>query len=327
MSIEAVNLQLNQNRLKEQLVGKAIEQANSSNKDIDQTRLKGAVKELEALFIYEMLKEMRQATQGDFLGKGMGSDIYNSLFDMEVAKLYAERGIGLGDLILKQMTNHEGARSKGPKKNSSNPLENGKISSLEEGIFPPTSSSSLISPATTQSIPLERPQVSSLKLKEEIQPPASPTASRPEGEPSGIKEKSEVQVQSKLPVEGRISSPYGWREDPFSGQEKFHAGIDIATPSGQEVYPIRKGQVIFSGLTKGYGNIVIIAHEDGFFSKYSHNLTNLVSVGDNVTPDKAIALTGNTGRSTGPHLHFEVQYKGKSVDPLELVRSQPGAIG
>jgi murein DD-endopeptidase MepM/ murein hydrolase activator NlpD len=285
MSIEAVNSQLNQNRLKEQLVGKAINQGGPANQDIDQTRLKGAIKDLEALFIYEMLKEMRQTTQGGILGKGMGGDIYSSLFDMEVAKVFAERGIGLGDLILKQMTGREGNRSVSP---SSSPKE-GKTSFLKEEI-----------------------------------PPVSLTAHRTEDKVSMA---NDQEFPLRLPVDGRISSPYGWRDDPFSGQEKFHAGIDIATPSGQEVYPVRKGRVIFSGLTTGYGNAVVIDHEDGFVSKYGHNSTNLVSVGDAVNPDQAIALTGNTGNSTGPHLHFEVQYKGKKVNPLNWVRSQQGAIG
>jgi len=285
MSLEAVNSQLNQNHLKEQLIGKAVNQADSGNKDVAQTRLKGAVKDLESLFIYEMLKEMRQTTHGGFLGKGMGADIYSSLFDMEMAKLFAERGMGLGDFILKQMTSRQEIQP------------------------------------TSPSIPPGDSNLSS--LKEEI-PPVSPTTHHAEDKVSGAKDK---ESPARLPVDGRISSHYGWREDPFSGQEKFHAGIDIATPSGQEVYPVDKGRVIFSGLTKSYGNTVVIDHEDGFVSKYGHNLTNLVSVGDAVNLDQAIALTGNTGRSTGPHLHFEVQYKGKSVNPLKWVRSQQGAIG
>jgi murein DD-endopeptidase MepM/ murein hydrolase activator NlpD len=214
----------------------------------------------------------------------MGGDVYNSLFDMEMSKLFAERGLGLGDLILKQMNSRVGNRPISP--------------SIPPEVFTKSS------------------------LKEEI--PPVPTAHLTKEKASRVNDQGS---QSRLPVDGRISSHYGWREDPFSGQEKFHAGIDIATPSGQEVYPVSKGLVIFSGLTNGYGNTVVIDHEDGFVSKYGHNLTNLVSVGDAVNPDQAIALTGNTGRSTGPHLHFEVQYKGKSVNPLKWVRSQQGAIG
>ncbi len=130
-----------------------------------------------------------------------------------------------------------------------------------------------------------------------------------------------------MPVDGRISSNFGWRSDPFSGEEKFHSGIDIAAPSGQEIYPINKGRVIFSGMTQGYGNTVVIDHGDGYITKYGHNLTNLVSVGDKVEPGQVIALVGSTGRSTGPHLHFEVQHQGKRVNPQELVKIQQGVLG
>ena len=119
-----------------------------------------------------------------------------------------------------------------------------------------------------------------------------------------------------LPVAGRISSGYGWRMHPIYGEEMFHHGIDIAAPEGSPIHAVRKGKVIFSGVERGYGNIVIIDHGDGFETKYGHNLVNLVKAGDEVDENTVIAEVGDTGVSTGPHTHFEVLYRGKSVNPV-----------
>jgi len=114
MTLEALIPPIRSNDWKEKPAGKYTKPADSAPKDLTKDRLKGAVKDLEALFFYEILKEMRQSTQGGFLGKGMGNDVYGSLFDMEIAKLFAERGLGLGEIILKQIKGHEENRPDGP---------------------------------------------------------------------------------------------------------------------------------------------------------------------------------------------------------------------
>jgi murein DD-endopeptidase MepM/ murein hydrolase activator NlpD len=114
---------------------------------------------------------------------------------------------------------------------------------------------------------------------------------------------------------GRVSSGFGFRKDPYTGGTAFHRGMDIAAPAGTAVYPVRGGKVTFSGFLKGYGNVVVVDHGDGFVTKYGHNRVNLVSAGTAVGPDTVLAEVGSTGRSTGPHLHFEVSYEGKSVRP------------
>lgn len=119
----------------------------------------------------------------------------------------------------------------------------------------------------------------------------------------------------KLPVDGRISSEYGSRNDPFTGETRFHHGLDIAAPAGTPVYPAAQGTVIFSGKREGYGNLVEIRHDDGTVTRYGHTAMNLVRQGDKAEAGVPIALVGSTGRSTGPHLHFEVVKDGASVDP------------
>jgi murein DD-endopeptidase MepM/ murein hydrolase activator NlpD len=116
-----------------------------------------------------------------------------------------------------------------------------------------------------------------------------------------------------LPVQGRITSSIGLRNDPFDGRLKHHNGLDIAAPSGTPVKPVAPGTVIFSGWRGGYGNTVIVDHHDGMFTVYAHHATNQVAEGTDVTRDTILALSGSTGRSTGPHLHFEAWRNGTNI--------------
>lgn len=116
-----------------------------------------------------------------------------------------------------------------------------------------------------------------------------------------------------LPVNGIITSSFGLRADPFNGRLKHHDGLDIAAPSGTPVKPVAPGTVIFSGWKGGYGNTVILDHHDGMVTVYAHHASNSVSEGDAVDLNTVIALTGSTGRSTGPHLHFEAWQDGSNI--------------
>ena len=117
----------------------------------------------------------------------------------------------------------------------------------------------------------------------------------------------------QLPVDGIITSQTGFRNDPFSGSLKHHNGLDIAAPSGTPVKPVAAGTVIFSGWKSGYGNTVILDHADGMVTVYAHHSSNSVREGDRVDTGSVIALTGSTGRSTGPHLHFEAWQGGVNI--------------
>jgi len=121
------------------------------------------------------------------------------------------------------------------------------------------------------------------------------------------------------PVKGRISSKFGWREDPFDKKTRFHAGIDIAVPVNTPVKSFMSGQVIFSGWKKGYGNIVEIKHKNNMITKYAHNSKLIVTKGDKVKSGDIIALSGSSGRSTGPHLHFEINRNNIAVDPTKFL--------
>ncbi|MFA5072289.1 MAG: M23 family metallopeptidase [Nitrospirota bacterium] len=215
----------------------------------DPAAVKAVAQEMEALFALELLKAMR-ATTGPMAGKGLGADMYGSMFDMELSKLIAKRGLGLQDMMTKSI--------------------NRKLSSEQNGVSAPVSLENLTSSKKSQPLPVQG---------------------------------------------GKISSPYGMRNDPFTGNPAFHQGLDVTAPEGSEIKPLKQGTVKFSGKQKGYGNIVVVDHGGGFVSKYAHNQKNMVKTGDTVTNNTVIAHVGATGRSTGPHTHVEIQYRNKSIDP------------
>jgi murein DD-endopeptidase MepM/ murein hydrolase activator NlpD len=114
-------------------------------------------------------------------------------------------------------------------------------------------------------------------------------------------------------VGGMITSSVGMRIDPIDGVWRHHNGIDIAIPTGTAVMPIAAGVVVYSGTRSGYGNTVIVEHDNGVVTLYAHNSQLLVSAGQFVTAGSTLALSGSTGRSTGPHLHFEAWQAGTNV--------------
>ncbi len=126
------------------------------------------------------------------------------------------------------------------------------------------------------------------------------------------------------PVDGgNVISFFGWRSS-----SRFHDGIDIAAPKGTKIFASKSGQVIYSSnKIRGYGNMIVIRHNEGYHTVYSHNNSNKVRKGDIVSQGDVIGLVGNTGHSSGPHLHFEIR-KGKySKDPLKFLGGVPASKG
>ncbi len=224
----------------------------------DPAAIKAVAKQMESLFVYEMLKVMREASGTSSTG-GLGNDTYTSMFDMELSKVLSERGLGLSDMIEKAVS--------------------AKANNTGQMITP-----------SSQQVHSQKQSVLA-DIKDLLPDVASP----------------------------RISSGYGMRHDPFSGELKFHQGLDIPAPEGTDIHPVRPGTVLYSGKQSGYGNVVVIDHGNGFTSKYAHNQINLVKEGEKVDSASIIARVGSTGKSTGPHIHFEVAYKGQNVDPGMLL--------
>lgn len=128
-------------------------------------------------------------------------------------------------------------------------------------------------------------------------------------------------IPSGKPVKGGwISSYFGYRTDPFNGKKVFHKGLDFAGKEGSKVYSVADGIVSWKGRRNGYGELIEIDHGNGYVTRYAHNKTVIAALGQKVTKGQAIALMGSTGRSTGPHVHFEVLRDGKSVNPYKFVQ-------
>jgi murein DD-endopeptidase MepM/ murein hydrolase activator NlpD len=121
------------------------------------------------------------------------------------------------------------------------------------------------------------------------------------------------------PVPGYISSKYGYRNHPKSGRRQLHTGVDISTPLGTEVLATADGVVTFSGKTRLSGNVLVIEHGRGFSTAYAHNKKNLANVGQRVNRGEVIGLAGSTGRSTGPHVHYEIWKDGRHVNPSKYL--------
>lgn len=127
---------------------------------------------------------------------------------------------------------------------------------------------------------------------------------------------------SGWPVDGGyITSGYGARTDPFTGLRSSHPGVDFAAAEGSEVLAVAGGIVSDAGERNGYGELVEINHGNGYVTRYGHNSRILVKVGDRVVKGQAISLMGSTGRSTGPHVHFEVLLNGNTVNPEQYIQA------
>jgi murein DD-endopeptidase MepM/ murein hydrolase activator NlpD len=127
-------------------------------------------------------------------------------------------------------------------------------------------------------------------------------------------------IPSRRPVgEARLGSPFGNRIDPFRKQPAFHSGVDFALRSGADVRAAAGGRVRFAGNRGAYGKLVEVDHGNGLITRYAHLSKLMVRKGDVITPEQKIGAVGSTGRSTGPHLHFEVLHKGRFVDPQRFL--------
>lgn len=132
-----------------------------------------------------------------------------------------------------------------------------------------------------------------------------------------IAEQKDIHLATPLgwPVAGTISSPYGYRNHPVREERRFHTGVDLSVPSGSEVKATADGIVSFAGWTENSGIVVVVEHGHGFSTAYAHNRKALARVGQRIARGDVIAMSGSTGVSTGPHVHYEIWRNGRHADP------------
>lgn len=121
------------------------------------------------------------------------------------------------------------------------------------------------------------------------------------------------------PARGWVTSDFGQRVDPYTAERVMHAGLDVAAPHGQEVLAPSEGTVAFAGMDGGYGNVIVLDHGYGLKTRYAHLSRILVKAGEKVERGMQIGAVGNTGRSTGPHLHYEVRLHGVPQNPRQFI--------
>lgn len=241
--------------------------------------------QFESMLMLEMIKQMRKSLlDEESEGEGLGKDTYSSTIDGELALHLAKAGgIGLTPMMVEAWERQQSAVAPG---SIVKPAE-GRALPVEAVTARPTAATVAVS-AIRQGLPeLDRAPDSTLSLE----------------------------------MTGRVSSGYGWRSDPLKGQTKFHGGIDLAARYGTQVPAAAGGTVVTADEQGGYGLTVVVRHPNGFESRYAHLSSLDVKAGETVAQGQPLGRVGSTGRSTGPHLHFEVTQAGRRVDPEQFVRN------
>ena len=249
--------------------------------------LKKACREFESVFTYELLKSMRKTVDKcDLFSGGEGEEIYESLLDQELSKKMTGYGSNsLAEVLYRQLSRID----------SSSQAGQAAYSKIDSSSHAGQAAYSKIDPSSQagQAVHSETKPESDVSSTEDSQP--------------------------DWPLKSVISSKFGWRKDPFTSENRFHSGIDIAAEKGTEIKAAMSGKVIMSCNLEDYGNVVAVDHGQGLVTLYAHNEKNLVSVGDQVEKGSLVAMVGSTGRSTGAHLHFEVRKDGTKIDPVEFL--------
>lgn len=329
-----------------------------------ESKLREASQDFEAMFLHQLIKQMRATVPHHDPLRGKGEEFWQSHFDMEMASVLARSGgIGLGDMIFDQLrqTQVQATRDSdplgkpmpltilAPTPNSPPAADaSGSEDEAEASLaatYPQVASSqgpfavpgapgragassfdAISIPGTTSTMSMVRSLARSIEERGGVVPehpgfgdgpgPASPARGL---SPSEKRESpSSALPPMHWPLEGRVSSGFGWRSDPFTGEQAWHSGVDMVAPKGTPIGAAWDGRVVFVGQRGGYGNMVVLEHAGGWRSYYAHNDQNSVKVGDKVNAGQQVATVGSTGRSTGPHLHFEVRQGATAWNPKQI---------
>jgi murein DD-endopeptidase MepM/ murein hydrolase activator NlpD len=154
--------------------------------------------------------------------------------------------------------------------------------------------------------------------------PVAPTEAAPDRDAAPASAGAPENLTTSFAPPGHVTSPFGWRADPFTGRQQFHAGTDIRMAYGQSVQAVAPGRVVSVGERSGYGLTVVVDHGDGLETRYAHLSAAAVQEGDVIAAGQVVAQSGNSGRSTGPHLHLEARQNGKAIEMAALLKETGG---
>jgi murein DD-endopeptidase MepM/ murein hydrolase activator NlpD len=268
----------------------------------DPKKIVQLAQEFEAMLMLQMVRQMRQSISfDDQKEEGFGNETMTDTFDVELSRYLAQSGgVGLGkmvqDQLLKQLQTTSGT-ALGATPDASGDDDTAAAASTR-------SAAATAGPSA---------------LVAAAQAAASARA-------AAASARSGATTALSMPLDSETTSAYGWRKDPLGQGRRFHGGVDLRAAYGTEVPAAAAGEVTFAGDQGGYGTMVVVRHEDGFETRYAHLSSLEVQSGDRVEAGQSVGRVGNSGRSTGPHLHFEVRRNGQQIDPAEVTGTRAAAF-
>lgn len=308
---------------------------NSLSKSTSNEELRAVAKQFEAIMLTQLTSVLSETANDEdsLFGSDGGSGLAKKMFAEQLAKTMAESGgVGLADMIMQKY---------GSVEDKFNP-EDGKLTSVLDAIKQIKSKNEIrnfagnnedfavVSTYADQILndisaePLRNAMLDG-KIRDSTRPRIAPeyfNLDKTSAVPISLQTISvgnAANLDYEMPLNGRISSDFGTRFHPIDKKSKFHAGVDIAVPRGTPIGAAAEGVVSFAGRKGGYGNVVMIEHADGRTTFYAHCDKLSVKEGQTVMVGEEIAKAGSTGKSTGPHLHFEVRENGIPIDPLKFL--------
>ncbi|MFP4071740.1 MAG: peptidoglycan DD-metalloendopeptidase family protein [Desulfovibrionales bacterium] len=270
----------------------------------------------ETIFLSKLWQQMRSTIPKEGFLHGKQEEFYLSMFDHEIARKMAEgQGMGIGRMMFEQLKERldEASVTTSPS-TMTNPVP---LDPLPLRPTPDSATGPLTPQTAADRHPSVMERVEALARAIEDRHGAQNVEKAAEANPLSGSTTSSLPVLT-WPVEGTKSSDFGWRNDPFTGKRAWHAGVDFVAEEGAEIKACWPGTVAFSGDWGGYGRTVILEHEGGWKSIYAHTSRNTVQEGQTISAGQKIAELGNTGRSTGPHLHFELRQGEQAWDPSQI---------
>lgn len=257
----------------------------------EKQRIVQLAQEFESMLISQMLSEMRRSMlDEDDEGEGLGRETFTDTLDVEVARAMSQQG-GLGFAKVVQQDIERLART--------------PVAHETTNDAAPTGTSGVAT--------VEAPAVTGGTTTAAQATPAVATAT------------ARTEAVS-LPLDSAVTSPFGWRQDPFQGRSRFHAGVDLRAAYGQAVPAAAPGTVEFAGTQGSYGQTVVVAHGNGLRTRYAHLSSVEVAAGQRIAAGSLVGRAGSSGRSTATHLHFEVTQDGARVNPMSIAARIPGGL-
>jgi murein DD-endopeptidase MepM/ murein hydrolase activator NlpD len=263
--------------------------------DAERLQVARLAQEFEAMLLLQMVRQMRQSMLDETEAvEGLGQSTLTDTFDVELSRSLAQAGgVGFATYIVKALDARLTPAGSESAREIAGVHSHSEASAFHAGPVAATTSGGAHTTYATPSVSPSRH--------------ADGPADMLDGDP-----------ELRLPFLEATTSSFGWRTDPIRGGRRFHGGVDLGAAYGTAVPAAAGGEVVFAGERGSYGNLVIVRHAGGLETRYAHLSTLAVAAGDRVEEGAPIGRVGSTGRSTAPHLHFEVLVNGERVDPERL---------